>query len=289
MIWLFVSILSSAGLMLIFKGFDRLNIRVFPAIAVNYVTCFICGNLLLGDDNLFSKPQWTEPWFINIALLGFLFIGTFYLMGTATRIAGASATSVAGKMSVVIPASVSIIAFHESFSPLQAAGLLLSLVSVYMMRPETQAEHRNHKGLIMLALVFLGSGLVDTGLKILKHEYGSTVSDYKMSTIVFGMAGLLGLVITAVNSRKHLPGLKEIAGGIVLGLMNYLSLIAMFASLGAFKGSTAWFFAINNIGVVAASTLGSVFIFKENINRHARIGLALSVLAILLINFHALF
>jgi drug/metabolite transporter (DMT)-like permease len=289
MIWLFVSILSSAGLMLIFKSFDRWNIRVFPAIAVNYITCFVCGNILLGPDNLFSKPVWTEPWFIPIAALGTLFIGTFYLMGTATRLAGASATSVAGKMSVVIPAAYSILILNEQFSAWQGAGIFISLISVYMMRPETAAEHKNHKGLIMLGLVFLGSGLVDTGLNLLKNQYGAEVNDYKMSTIVFGMAGLLGITITALNKHKHLPGKKEVAGGILLGLVNYLSLVAMFGAIGHFKGSTAWFFAINNIGVVAVSTIGSVLFFRETINRHAWLGLALSAIAILLINFNALF
>lgn len=286
MMWLLFSILSSAGLMVVFKFFVRYEVRVFPAIVVNYATCFACGNLRLGSDNLFAAPVWTESWFLPVALLGLLFISTFYLTGTATRTAGASATSVAGKMSVVIPAAYSVIALHEKPGIGLLAGMLLSLVCVYLMRPETPQEHKRHTGLLLLLLVFAGSGMVDTGLNMLKHRYGTLVSDDKLSTIVFGSAGLVGLTVMIFGGARLRPGLRELAGGITLGLVNYLSLLAMFGAIGHYKGQSAWFFALNNIGVVAVSTLASVLFFSEKVEKRGYLGLALAVVAILLMNLN---
>lgn len=289
MMWILFSVLSSTALMVIFKYFARFDVRVFPAIVVNYITCFICGNLILGEYHVVRPEIWQATWFLPMASLGIFFISAFYLMGTATRIAGASATSVAAKMSVVVPMLYSVLALHEKLPGWQVAGMLLSLFCVYLMRPESPEEHRKHSGLLLLILVFAGSGMVDTGLSMVKHAYGSEVDDYSMSTIIFGAAGCIGIVLMLLRLKTLRPGWKELAGGVVLGLTNYISLLAMFGAMGANKGNTAWFFAVNNIGVVACSSIISMIIFGEKVEKRGWLGLALSGVAIILMNLHAFF
>ncbi len=289
MIWLLLSIICSTGLFLTFKYFGKFQVLIFPAIVFNYVTCFICGNIHLGNENLFSTPVWNEPWLPRIAFLGIFFISTFYFTGLGTKMAGAGPTSVASKMSVALPALYAIIFWNETFGWVQYAGIALSLVSVYLVTPDTPEEHKKHRALWILLIVFLGSGIVDTGLNIFKHDYRNQISDQKISTIVFGMAGLIGITILALRYKHHPFGKKEIAGGIILGIINYLSLIAMFSALDAFNGKTALFFAINNVGVVIFSTVAAVLIFKEAIYRKEKLGLLLAVIAIVLMNFYAVF
>lgn len=84
MMWLIFSVVSSSALMVIFKLFGRFKVEIFPAIVFNYLTCFVLGNLFLGQDNLFSNPVWNQPWLPRIAVLGFFFISAFYLMGLST-------------------------------------------------------------------------------------------------------------------------------------------------------------------------------------------------------------
>ena len=54
-------------------------------------------------------------------------------------------------------------------------------------------------------------------------------------------------------------------------------------TLGQFQGS--YIFPINNIGIVAASTLTAVFVFKEKLSKQNKLGLALAISSILLISF----
>ena len=288
MMWLLFSIFSSAALMIIFKVFDRFGVRVFPAIVVNYLTCFVVGNLWLGKNNIVATSVWEQDWFPPVVAMGLLFIAAFYLMGFGTGLAGASATSVAAKMSVVVPAAYSMVMLHEKPGMYTLFGMLLSMVCVYLMRPLTDNVAEKRKGLWVLLLVFIGSGLVDTGLNGIKHQYGHLVDDYTVSTVVFGGAGTVGLFILLFN-RKHLPGKREWLGGVLLGVVNYLSLVAMFGAIGAYKGQTAWFFAVNNIGVVWVSTLVSMLVFKERISRLGYIGLLLAAFAVLLMNWHVVF
>jgi drug/metabolite transporter (DMT)-like permease len=285
--WLISSILSSAALMVIFKFFARFEIRVFPSIVVNYVTCFVLGNVLLGEKNIAAEAVWNQHWFPYVVGMGLLFISAFYLMGLGTGLAGAGATSVAAKMSVVIPAAVSLVVFHEKPGFFIILGMLLSIFCVYLMRPEN-SEDKGNRGLWILLLVFLGSGMVDTGLNLVKHHFGADVDDYTMSTVVFGGAGLIGLVLMLLR-KGQLPGMKELLGGVVLGCTNYASLIAMFGAIGNYKGETAWFFAVNNIGVVWVSTLISMLFFKERISKMGYAGLLLAAVAVLLMNVHAFF
>lgn len=289
MVWLLVSILSSSALLLIFKAFGQFKVQLFPAIVVNYIVCFICGNIHLGSHNLFSEPVWNAQWFPKVAVMGFFFISAFYLIGLGTRIAGAGAASVASKMSVVIPAMFAIFFWNESFSWIQYVGILISLISVYLVTPDTPEEHKKHKGLWVLALVFIASGSVDTGLNLVHHNYGHIISDEKISTIIFGTAALVGSFIVPVRYSRMRPGKKEILGGAILGVINYLSLLAMFGALSAFHGKTTLYFAINNIGVVIASTLLAVWLFKEKIYSKEKIGLLLAVIAILFMNFNVIF
>ena len=285
--WLIFSILSSAALMVIFKFFARFEIRVFPSIVVNYITCFVLGNVLLGKQNIASQVVWEQHWFPFVVGMGLLFISAFYLMGLGTGLAGAGATSVAAKMSVVIPAAVSMLLLNEKPGLFILLGMLLSIFSVYLMRPENN-DGKGLRGLWVLMLVFLGSGMVDTGLNLVKHHFGADVDDYTMSTVVFGGAGFIGIILMLVR-RGSLPGWREWLGGIVLGCVNYASLIAMFGAIGAYKGQTAWFFAVNNIGVVWVSTIISMLFFKEKISRAGYAGLLLAALAVLLMNIHAFF
>ncbi|MEY4002645.1 MAG: hypothetical protein RIT07_687 [Bacteroidota bacterium] len=285
--WLIFSILSSAALMVIFKVFARFEIRVFPSIVVNYITCFVLGNLLLGKQNIVSQAVWEQHWFPFVAGMGLLFISAFYLMGLGTGLAGAGATSVAAKMSVVIPAAVSMLLFHEKPGLFILLGMLLSVFSVYLMRPENN-DGSGSRGLWVLLLVFIGSGMVDTGLNLVKHQFGHVVDDYTISTVVFGSAGVIGLILM-LSQKGQFPKRKEILGGIVLGCANYASLIAMFGAIGAYKGHTAWFFAVNNIGVVWVSTFISILFFKEKISKAGYVGLILAALAVLLMNIHAFF
>jgi multidrug transporter EmrE-like cation transporter len=157
-----------------------------------------------------------------------------------------------------------------------------------MVEP-AENNNRIHKGLGLLLLVFLSSGLVDTGLNLIGHYYGKTTDVYTTSTIMFGAAGILGLSLFLLVKKKETFGWREITSGILLGWLNYASLIAILKGLIYFKGSTAWFLAVNNIGIVALSTIVAALFFGERLHKSGYWGLFLALVAIITLNFHAFF
>lgn len=295
--WLILSIICSALLFLIFTHMGRNKSHVLPVIVVNYYTCFLVGNLVPGHGHVFHLEFINQSWFWPVLGMGFLFIFGFYSMGLATAKTGAAPTSVAAKMSVVIPALVAVLLLNENPDIWQILGMLVSLAAVFLMTEPEPGGRRIHKGLWLLLAVFISSGAVDTGLNLITHFYANSTDPYLVSTLIFGAAGVLGTILwvltqKGLKSQSKAPmqfGIKELGIGVVLGLVNYASLIAILSGIEYYRGQTAWFFAVNNMGVVGLSSLAAAVFFKERIHKSGYWGLLLALLALLIMNQDAIF
>lgn len=279
MIWLFLSILFSTSLFIAFKLFGRFKVDMFSAIILNYLTCFILGNLYLGQSHILKFETLHQNGFVHIISTGILFIGTFFLMGTATQKVGAGMSSMASKMSVVLPVLVAVLFYQEHLSVLHIVGIILSLIAVVLI---SLKEEGGFNFDWVLLLVFLGSGLVDTGLNVLKNSNYTYFDSVKMSTLLFAGAFISGLIIIALKPSliKNLNH-RSVIGGVVLGTCNFISLVVMFEGIHAFAGKTSLFFTFNNIGVVCCSAVFGLA-FKEKLSKKGKIGLGIAILAILL-------
>lgn len=69
--------------------------------------------------------------------------------------------------------------------------------------------------------------------------------------------------------------------GFFLGFVNFASTYTLFKSMEYFDSSLM--FPIRNTGVVALSALAGLWLFSEKLNPTNRIGIALAILAIILI------
>jgi drug/metabolite transporter (DMT)-like permease len=281
MIWLLLSVLFSTLLFVAFKLFSKFSINVFSAIIFNYLTCFLLGNIYLGTEHIFHFSVIHEIGFLPIICMGMFFIGTFFLMGVATHKSGAALSSMVSKMSVVLPVIVAMFILKEQIDAIKLVGIALSLLSVILI---TNKSNEGTKFNWVLILVFIGSGLVDTGLNLLKNKHYSFWGDAKMSTLLFFGAFLSGLIIILINPKLLRNfDFKSALGGVLLGTANFFSLIAMFKAIDFYHGKTALFFTMNNVGVVLLSTLVGLA-FKEKITAKGYFGLALAIFALILLN-----
>ena len=288
MIWLILSIVASTGLFVVFELIQKLDIYLFPAIVVNYLVCSICGNLLLGESQIFQSSTVQHPGFYYMLFMGGMFIGAFFLMGSATSKAGSAKASVASKMSVIVPVLAAMFLLGQQSTLLQISGIAVGLVCVYFItKRDSKAAENSGSHALLLVLVFIGSGLVDTGLNFLSHffEKSHANSAVFISTFIFSAAFVLGLLVYVFKVRKNQNlRAKELWAGLILGLVNFFSLYCVFKALDYYSNHTAYYWMLNNIGVVLFSTAVSVFMFKRQLDKANYIGLGLAVLAIVLLN-----
>lgn len=280
MIYLLFSILVSSFLYVVFKLFKHFKVNTVHAIVINYYIAFGFG-FLMSDSKLTLTEVTASPWFIGTIFLGMLFIIIFNIMGITAQRSGVAVTSVATKMSVVIPVIFGLVVYQESAGFLKILGIVLALVAVYLASVKSK-EGFKWRNIIFPVLLFLGSGTIDTALKFLETNYvdGTQISIF--STTIFGFAGLFGTLFMLFKGNWNIHW-RSILGGIALGIPNYFSIVFLLEALATEGLESSMVFTVNNVSIVMLSTLVGLFAFKERLLPKNWVGIGLAILSIFLV------
>ncbi|MFD1096552.1 EamA family transporter [Salegentibacter chungangensis] len=285
MIYILLSILSSSIIFVVFKLYRKYGVNTLQAIIVNYfVACTVGFFGYIENLDITSIPQ--ESWFPGTLILGMLFISVFYLAALTTQRSGLSVVSVATKMSVAIPVFCGIFLYNESTGAFKIIGIILALAAVYLTSIKSEEGISiKKKNLVFPLLVFLGSGIIDTTINFLENSYVSEQDVGLFSSTIFAIAGSLGVCILIIQAflGKLKLNLKNILGGIALGIPNYFSIYFLVMALRSPGFESSVLFTINHVGIVLASTLIGITLFRERLIRKNWIGIALAVIGILLV------
>ncbi|MCK0159830.1 EamA family transporter [Allomuricauda sp. F6463D] len=284
MIYLALSILSSTLIFVVFKLFDVYKIQTLYAIITNYVVACSVG-LLLYDGPVGVSDLTGKSWFIGPVLLGVLFIVIFNLMAKTAQVSGVSVASVATKMSLAIPVVMGVLLYDEHLSLLQIIGIVLALVAVYLASIKEKNIVISKKALILPLLVFLGSGVIDTSIQYFEEMHLTNQEIPVFSSMIFGFAALTGFIFIGIRAVKTplRVNIKNILGGIALGVPNYFSIFFLIQALRSDILGSAAIFTLNNVAIVMFSTILGILLFKEKLSSKNWSGVALAVLSIILV------
>ena len=283
-IYLLLSIVFSTFINLVFKWFSVFKVNKIQAILVNYLVCFSIGFILSGDFNLLKIIG--SDWFKYCIILGSLFVAIFLSMAMTTEKYGVSVNAVSAKMSVIIPVLFAYVSNSERLTIQFVVGILLSLLSIYLITKKKQIIIPK-KYIYLPIIVFLGSGTIDTSLKLLELNYSNDISINTISYSIFLGAFLVGTTFYTIKNQFNFSNWssRNIISGIILGIPNYFSIYFLLTAIKSFSLKSAFVFGINNIGIVLLSTLLSVIIFKEKLTLINKFGVLISVLSIILIAY----
>lgn len=284
MLDLTLSILCSSLIFVIFKLFSVYKIETLYAIITNYIVACLCGFFFYEGNIVISEiPQ--KEWFWGTLGLGILFIIVFNLMAATAQKAGVSVASVATKMSLVIPVIFGVAIYHEKLGALKILGIILALVAVYFASHKEKSIKVQNASLLLPLLVFLGSGVIDTSLKFIQETYIDEAEFPLFSSTVFAAAATTGLVLILLKSFKKplKTNLRNIVGGLVLGVVNYFSIFFLLRALQNDILNSASVFTINNVAIVMFSTLLGILLFKEKLSLKNWGGILIAVVSIFLV------
>ncbi|MFK8083398.1 MAG: hypothetical protein AB8B97_24220 [Granulosicoccus sp.] len=226
------------------------------AIAVSYLASLFAGATLFDIDwNLIA-----EGWFWAAALEGICFYIVFRMIALTTEHAGIAATSIATKMSVVIPTLIGIFALGETVNFLKATGLFFGALSVFLI---VGWRFRVSNWALPL-LVFLCTGLIDASFKLFQ-VWGLSASQFPGFIVtIFGFA-----FIASATHHMLLPDKRinhvSVLSGMALGLANLGTVYFMLKALAQPEWESSIIYPLNNVGVVLLSTVVAVVIFKERL------------------------
>ena len=280
MIYLLLSIASSTLILVLFKLLNKYYINTLQVIVLNYIIACVCG-LLFYNKQINPSGIITSEWFIIAFGLGFLFIAVFNVMALTTQKNGLSVASVASKMSVIIPIIFGICVYHESVGFQKITGILLALIAVYLTSIKEKDNTVLGQSIYLPIMLFIGSGTIDTSVN---HFAPKNHMPLFLSTI-FAIAGLIGFVILGYKSIKlknHFK-LKSVPFGIALGILNYCSMHFLLKALRVDGFESSSIFTINNVVIVAISTLIGLVLFKEHISNKNWVGIFFAIVSIILV------
>ncbi|MCS6935652.1 MAG: hypothetical protein NZM35_10980 [Chitinophagales bacterium] len=282
MTYLWLSVLFSGMLVVMFKIFQRLGIDAFTAIVFNYLSATVFAFLYMKNKHyVLGGAVWKDNWWPFALFLGSMFITVFNMTSITTLRYGASTASVAMKLGLVFPVVLAFTVYGEAFSMLKFMGVALALVAVVLSSVKEENAGR-HRGIALLpVLVFIGSGACDSFTQLANKYYVIPEHEEAFSLFLFFAAafwGLVALLYLLVRGVKKL-NMKTLLGGVVLGVINYFSFLTMLRALATVPGGSAVVFPMANLGTVAFATLAGVVFFREKLNRLNLIGLVLMAAA----------
>lgn len=284
-LFMFLTAFCATLLYVILKYFSKYDINQLQALTVNYITAGLFSFFLNIDKSINALP-FLETIYLPCLGTGLLFILVFYTTALTAEKHGLTITSIAGKMSMVIPIIAGLIIYKEGITISKFTGIAIALFALYISNKQKGKEERFQLALLPL-LVFIGSGLVDTSIKLSQYYLINDDNRQLYIACCFGSAGLFGSISSVYLYMKNNIRLKirSVIAGIILGSVNYFSLAFLIKCLSIPGIESSNVFAVINMMVVILSVLFAILLFKEAPNKFKISGIILALAAIVILSF----
>lgn len=283
MIYLFGFIIGASFLVILFKFFPKFKTNNFQIIVFNYITASILG-LMSTPLPVFSKTDFGAPWVLVSMGSGIVFISTYNLIAFSVNRVGINTVTIAQKMSLIIPVMFAWFVLKEPIKGFGVLGMVFSLFAIALVSYKPNNLERKRIKYILPLFILLGSGCVDTLIKVGQHYFIGNIHETLYISFVYGGAALIGISIMLgkILFGKFRLNVNSIFAGIILGFVNYLSMICLVRLLAIKSYTTNFSFSMVNTGIIIFSALFAYFVFKEKLNKINYIGLGLGILSVLL-------
>lgn len=296
MIYLLLAAVFTAGLFICFRLYGVFEVPTFQAIVVNYYTCVVWAIAFSGAGLRAPAEVAQAPYLLFTMGLGVLFVSTFYLVGYTAKVVSMTLSSVANKMSMVIPMLAAVFLAGIPSNPLdavQVAGLVLASASIVLSALSGGATTTEKgKGMPLLkallpVAVFVMSGLVDTGINLGNYLYLQQSDKNGFIMSVFFFAGTSGLVVALIRGMAW--NTRILLGGLALGSVNYFSLVFLLRALDNYRNDAVFVFPAVNILTILFTGAVSVLVFKEVLGKSKSWSLILALVAMVLLSYKDIF
>lgn len=287
MIDIILTIIAFNVLIVFFKLFDKFGIDNLQALIINY---FVAGGLSLyfSEQNFSFDYIINSPWIYHAFIIGVLFIVTFNLYATGTQKVGIAITTIANKLSLLIPVGMALILYpNEHLNYIKVIGFIIAILGIYLSSTQQKKLSFDKKYIWLILLLFVGQGIADA---LFNHAQKTVVDDLDKGLFfmcLLFIAGFSGILIIIGKSIKQKPQLKmkNFFAGLIFGIPNFITIILFFDALENSGLGATQVYPIISMGVVILSALVGLFLFKEKLSLRNWLGLGLSILSIFVITF----
>ena len=302
MFYLFLAIICSSAIALIFKYTENSNSNRYVITSSNYFIAFATSLFMILSRGLLSgvkkeisfiddfkllaannlhilSPYSSIIWGLIVgAISGAFFFFSFTYYQKSVKENGVGVSGTIAKLGILIPMIFSIIIWKEFPTPIQWIGIMLSLLSILIVNLSPKSiEKFDIKPTIILLFIF--GGMAEFSNKIYQKYALNRFKDVFLFSIFF-VAFLISIFYTLRKKSKIRK--KDILTGFAVGIPNLFSSYFLILSLDTLKTSVA--FPIYSAGSIVLINIGGFLIFKEHIERKNKVAIFLTIIALVLIN-----
>ena len=283
MLYLLLAIVCGATYSVFFKLFACRGVDSLQAIAFNYLTAFALGTAFACVSGDFVVPTGVASWGTAV-LLGSTFVGAFVLMARSTALTGVTLTTVASRVSLVIPVVCSFLLFPEGDAPRwwAVAVILVAMVMMFVPSGEKRTQQRLQRASLLLYPlgVWVLFGVNNFGLKWAQSVLIAPQESAAFSAIIFLFAVMFAVVALMVRRDKRGFEWGALVGGVTLGVANFFVTWGLLRGLAEVPASI--FFPTYHTTIVALVAVVGTVAFKERLSKVQWLGVAVAVLGIVM-------
>lgn len=286
MIFLVLSIAASVTVGVLLKLAKRYQISIMQAVTWNYLFAILLCMLFLQPSLTQISGNFVKPIYL---LLGILLPVIFLIQGFAIQKAGLAKTDIAQRLSLFISLCAAYFLFKENFDTYKIIGLILGFLAILCTMYRKQTGQSSRLSSIYLLLVFIGFGLIDVLFKLVSQitEVTYPTSLLMIFCIAFGLS--LCYILYRSFVKKDKLKLVNFLCGCVLGFFNFGNILFYMKAHREMSSQPFIVFATMNLGVIIFGSLIGIFLFKEKFTRLNYFGLAIALLAIILITLSKIY
>jgi len=257
--------------------------RGYSVLAVggaNYLTAAAAAIVLNSTHHLQRIPL--SLWLLAAAS-GVGFVLTYLLLIPALRHHGVATPTAAVQVSMVVPVFLAPFLWHESLGPAQAFGVAVSVLAIILLVPPSneRAESLSRWGWVLIPGIFALSGGTRAAQKMIA-VFAAGPGQIELALIWFAAAAVFSI---ALLTRTRWPAHRgEWLAGALLGLVNLGAMLCVLRSLSEIP-STIVFPALSCLSLTV-TTAGAFVFWKERPTRRAGLGIAIGLLAVILVGAH---
>ncbi|AIM37900.1 transporter [Sphingobacterium sp. ML3W] len=286
MIFVLLSVLCSVTVAILLKFAKLQQLSTKQIIVWNYpvaamLTYFVLGPKLEGIT--FSNMPW-GLYFPLATLLPTLFV---FIALTLQHI-GLVKTEIAQRLSLFIPLLASFILFSEVITWNKGIGILVGLFAIICSigwQKDNKTQINRIGSIIYPIIVFIGMGIIDILFKqIALHQAIPYMTSMFIVFLLSTVVAFLFLIYFLVF-EKQVFSFKSLFYGVVLGLFNFGNILFYMKAHRALPDNPSIVFTGMNIGVISVGAIVGVLLFKERLSFINKIGLALSIVSVLIITY----
>jgi len=281
MTYILYTVLLFNILIIIFKLFEKFKVDNLQALIINYFTAAFCGYVFLEKSMSISKIL-NSPWIYHAFILGSLFIIVFNFYAYGTQKVGVSITTIANRMSLVIPVSAALFFDpNDNVTFLKIIGFILALIGIYLTSTYKGKLSFNKKYIWLILFVFVGQGILDTVFNDSKGllSQGDDMQFFISLFLIAGISGVLILITRSISKPSKFQ-MKNIFWGILFGVPNFFSLFFFLKALNSPDLNSSVVFPLVSMGVVVFSALIGILLFKEKLSLNNWIGILFAAASI---------